>query len=164
MMSAHPREPLLDLDEVLAILNRISLFGGLDDRQLYEVFRQLQCTQYTKGEFVFREGDAPSDIYIVQSGSVELVLDADGMALAEAEFGVGACFGETAVIGIEPHTASAVVKENAELIILPRTALFDFWDTDKALFGMLVLNIAREACRRLARADEVLLHYVGKGR
>ena len=119
----------------------------------------METTEYAKGEFVFEAGDAPSDIYIVWAGSVELVLDAEGEALAEAVLGVGECFGETAVIGIERHSASAVAKEDTKLIVLPREVLFDLWESDKELFGMLVLNIAREACRRLHRADEILLHY-----
>lgn len=158
---AEPKtdEPLVNVEEVVSILNRISIFGGLDDKQLYDVFGVLRKVRYGRGKFIFEEGDPPSDIYIVQSGSVEIVLDAEGERLAEAVFGVGECFGEVSVIGIQNHTAGAVAREETELIVLPREALFKFWDTDKALFGMLVLNIAREACRRLHRADEVLLHY-----
>jgi len=158
---ARPRAsiPLLEIEKVLPILNRIALFGGLSDKQLYTVFRLLERVHYDRGEFIFEAGDPPSDIYIVWTGSVELVLDAGGNSLAEAVFTVGECFGETAVIGIERHTASAVAKEDTELIVLPREGLFSLWDTDKEVFGMLVLNIAREACRRLGRADEVLLHY-----
>jgi CRP/FNR family cyclic AMP-dependent transcriptional regulator len=157
----HPREPMSpeDIDDVLSILNRISLFGGLSDAQLQMLFAQLQRSHYPAGEFIFREGDAPSDIYIVRRGSVELVLDADGSRLAEAAFGVGMCFGETAVVGIAPHTASALAREDTELIVLPREALFALWEEDKELFGMLALNIAREACRRLQQADKVLLRY-----
>jgi CRP/FNR family cyclic AMP-dependent transcriptional regulator len=148
-----------DIEDVLSILNRISLFGGLSEAQLRAVFSHLRQSHYPAGEFVFREGDQPSDIYIIRCGTVEMVLDADDRRLAEAVFTVGMCFGETAVIGIAPHTASAITREDTDLIVLPREALFALWETDKELFGMLVLNIAREACRRLQQADRVLLRY-----
>ena len=151
--------PLVDVESVLPIVSKISLFGGLTEAQLGTLLRLLETVRYAKGEFVFEAGDAPSDIYIVWTGSVELVLDATGEALAEAVLGVGECFGETAVIGIERHSASALANENTKLIVLPRQALFDLWESDKALFGMVMMNIAREACRRLHRADEILLHY-----
>ena len=151
--------PLVEVENVLPIVSKISLFGGLSDTQLYAIFRLLETVAYEKGEFIFEAGDEPSDIYIVRTGSVELVLDVEGDPLAEAVFGVGECFGETAVIGIERHTASALAKEDTELIVLPRQALFDLWESDKELFGMVMMNIAREACRRLHRADEILLHY-----
>ena len=158
---AKPRAsiPLLEVENVLPIVSKIALFGGLSDKQLYTIFRLLETTDYDQGEFIFEAGDAPSEIYIVWQGSVELVLDAEGSGLVEAVFGVGECFGETAVIGIERHTAAAVAKEDTKLIVLPREGVFGLWETDKELFGMLVLNIAREACRRLHRADEILLHY-----
>jgi CRP/FNR family cyclic AMP-dependent transcriptional regulator len=158
---AQPRLSLspADIDDVLTILNRISLFGALTDAQLRTLFPLLQHTHYAPGDLIFEEGDAPSDIYIVRRGSVELVLDVNGARLAEAVFTMGMCFGETAVIGIAPHTGSALARENTELIVLPRKALFGLWESDKELFGMLVLNIAREACRRLQQADKVLLRY-----
>jgi CRP/FNR family transcriptional regulator, cyclic AMP receptor protein len=159
MADPHPTDGPLKIDEILPILNDISIFGGLTNEQLAAVFAVLERTHYAKGEFVFEEGDPPSDIYIVQKGSVELVLEVDGDYLAQTVFPVGHCFGETAVIGIERHTAGAVAKEDTDLIVLPREGLFGLWDTDKELFGMLILNIAREACRRLHNVDEALLHY-----
>ncbi|MHC4563117.1 MAG: cyclic nucleotide-binding domain-containing protein [Planctomycetota bacterium] len=163
---AKPRAsiPLVEVEKVLPIVSKIALFGGMSDAQLYTIFRLLQTTHYAKGEAIFEAGDEPSDIYIVWEGRVELILGPIGSGLAEAVFGVGESFGEAAVIGIERHTASAIATEDTELIVLPRQALFDLWDSDTELFGMLVLNIAREACRRLCRADEVLLHYFANGR
>ena len=159
MTEPRPSSPLLEIDEILPILNEISLFGALTDAQLATVFKLLRKTRYAKGEFVFEEGDPPSDIYIVWRGSIELVLEVEGDYLVQAIFPVGHCFGETAVIGIERHTASAVAREDTDLIILPREGLFGLWESDKELFGMLILNIAREACRRLHSVDEALLHY-----
>jgi len=159
MTEPRPSSPLLDIEEIRPILNEISLFGALSDEQLATVFGLLRRTHYAKGEFVFEEGDQPSDIYIVWKGSIELVLKVNGDYLAQTVFPVGHCFGETAVIGIERHTAGAVAKEDTDLIVLPREGLFGVWDTDKELFGMLILNIAREACRRLHSVDEAMAHY-----
>jgi CRP/FNR family cyclic AMP-dependent transcriptional regulator len=158
-MKNRPTEPLLEIEEVLPILNEIAVFGGLDDKQLYTVFRLLEKTHFEKGDFIFERGDPPSHIYIVWAGRVELLLDLGGSYLAENIFTVGQCFGETAAIGIEPHTASAMAMVPTDLIVLPIKSLFAIWESDKALFGMLVLNIAREACRRLNKTEETLLHY-----
>jgi len=149
----------LEIEEVLPILNEIAIFGGLSDKQLYTLFRLLEKVHYPKGEFVFEKGDPPSHIYIVWKGSVELLLNMDGSYLAETVFTVGQCFGETSAIGIQPHTANAVAIEDTDLIVLSIRAFFSTWETDKELFGMLALNIAREACRRLSKADQTLLHY-----
>lgn len=158
-MRKQPVEQLLEIEDILPILNDISIFGGLSDSQLYTVFRLLEKTHFGQGEFVFERGDPPSHIYIVWKGRIELLLDVGGSFLAETVFAVGDCFGETSAIGIAPHTANAMAVEPTDLIVLSTRALFEIWEQDKAIFGMLVLNIAREACRRLNKADETLLHY-----
>ena len=151
---------LLDIDEVLPILNEISIFAGLSDAQLYELFKLLQKTRYSAAEKIFEEGEQPSHIYIVQSGGVKLVVNAEDTPLELIVFEEGQCFGETSVIGIQPHAATAVCVEDTELIVLSRNALLSLYKSDLEMFSTLVLNIAREACRRLAKTDVILLHYV----
>jgi CRP/FNR family cyclic AMP-dependent transcriptional regulator len=77
-------------------------------------------------------------------------------------FEEGYCFGEASVIGIQPHKGTAIAVEDTELIVLSRNALLSIYDSDKDLFSILILNIAREVCRRLHESDEILLHYVLK--
>ena len=57
-------------------------------------------------------------------------------------------------------TSSALAAADTDLIVLDRHALLSIFELDKELFSLLILNIAREACRRLHKADDVLLHYV----
>ena len=167
-MSDEQKEPseerrsysLLEIDEVLPILNEISIFAGLSDVQLRKLFQLLRKTSYKAGEKVFEEGEEPSHIYIVQSGSVKLVVNAEDTPLELIVFEEGQCFGETSVIGIQPHAATAVCVEDTELIVLSRNTLLSLYKSDLELFSTLILNIAREACRRLAKTDEILLHYV----
>ena len=111
---AKPRVdmPMVEVADVLAILNKIALFGGLTDEQLHTVFGLLKKTRYARGEFIFEEGDEPSDIYIVFGGSVELLLEVDGDYLAEAVFGVGDCFG-----GLLRCEASAATGEQCNRIL-----------------------------------------------
>ena len=153
-------DPLVNIDAILPILSKIAIFGGLNDHQLYEVFRLLKTASYAQGEYVYKQGEAPSHIYIIKSGEIRIVSDAKGVTLELASFRTGDCFGETAVIGIQAHSSSAVAVEPTELIVLKHGALLNIFDTDKELFGLLVLNIARETARRLNRLDEVLVQYV----
>ncbi len=152
--------PCLNVDDILPILSKISIFAGLSEKQLYSLFRLLEKTHYEAGEIIFNEGEEPSHIYIVQSGSVKLVVDAKQTPLELIVFEAGRCFGETSVIGIQPHAATAISVGDTELIVLSRDALLSLFKTNLELFSILILNIAREACRRLHKTDEILMHYV----
>ncbi len=150
----------VDIDEVLPILNEISIFAGLSGGQLRKLVQLLDKVCYRAGDVIFEQGTKPSHIYIVLKGRVKIVANADGTPLELVVFEPGRCFGETSVIGIQPHAASAIATENTELIVLSRSALLNLFKSDIELFSVLILNIAREACRRLHRTDEIILHYV----
>ena len=45
--------PLLEVENVLSILNKISLFGGLSEKQLYSLFKLLKTVSYKSGEIIF---------------------------------------------------------------------------------------------------------------
>jgi len=152
--------PLLDIEEILPILNKISIFAGFSHKQLCTLFRLLEKARYKAGEYIFHEGQQPSHIYIVKSGGVKLVANANQTPLELIVFEEGQCFGETSVIGIQPHEATAISIKETELIVLSRNALLSLFKIDLELFSILILNIAREACRRLHKTDEILMHYV----
>lgn len=150
----------LHKEDVTSILGTIALFGGLDEKELRILFSRLERLTYAEGEIIFSEGDEPTYIYIIRSGKVKIVANLNTEPYELAEFSNGQCFGETALIGIQPHTASAIAVEPVELIVLTGEALRGIFKKEKTLFGKLILNIAREACRRLHKADETMLHYV----
>ncbi len=153
-------EPVLDIENVLAILGKISILAGLTDSQLYTLFRLLRKITYKANEVVFEQGDQPSHIYIVKKGRVKLVVWKDQVPYELAAFEEGNCFGEASVIGIQPHKGTAIAAIDTELIVFSRDALLSIYKSDKELFGILILNIAREVCRRLHASDDILLHYL----
>ena len=40
--------PLLDIENVLPILNKITIFGGLNDAQLFKIFKILEKVEYNQ--------------------------------------------------------------------------------------------------------------------
>ncbi|MFH1715831.1 MAG: cyclic nucleotide-binding domain-containing protein [Planctomycetota bacterium] len=149
-----------DINDILPILNEISIFAGLSDKQLRKLVGFLERVRYKSGERVFAEGDQPSYIYIVMSGRVKLVIGAEQTPLELVVFKEGECFGETSVVGIQSHAATTIAVEDTELLVLSRNTLLSLLKSDLELFSILILNIAREACRRLHKTDQILLHYV----
>lgn len=160
----RPLEPLLDVERIIPFLNKISIFGGLDDKQLYTLFRQLRMVKYRKDEIIIHQGTQANYIYVIASGRVKVYLEEDHQALELVEFSQGNCFGETSLIGILAHTANVIAEEDTELIVLSGKALHEFYKTDLELFSKIILNIARESCRRLSRTDDAMLHFALKDR
>ena len=74
-----------------------------------------------QGEQVFVEGDLGSEMYIVQSGTVRIYREVEGVKQELAVMEKGDFFGEIAVLEGLPRSASAEALENAELIEINST-------------------------------------------
>jgi len=58
-----------------------------------------------------------------------------------------------------------LIVKPTELIVLEPGKLLNIYETDKEIFGLLILNIARETSRRLHQSNEALIqHMVSKNK
>jgi len=151
--------PLLDAAKIQSILSKISLLGGLSDTQLKTVLGELRTLNVKKDDVIFRQNEQPTYIYIVLSGQIKTFSECNGTTLELFIVEPGQCFGETSLIGIQPHSVTAVALDDCELVVLSRDALLTLFEKDKELYSMLVLNIAREASRHLRDSREHFIEY-----
>lgn len=149
--------------EIREILDKISIFGGLSEDQQKRMTALLKTITYERGDYIFRQEEEASYIYIIRSGKVQIISESPESKCLLAVFVTGDCFGETSILGIQPHSASAIAADKTVLMVLERKVLISIFETDKELFGLLVLNIARETCRRLHHIDEILRAKCGIG-
>jgi CRP/FNR family transcriptional regulator, cyclic AMP receptor protein len=150
---------VLSIDEQLETLKHVTIFSGFTNEDLRYLCKNCTLVEAPKGECIIDEGSEASEILIILSGHVTIVLNLADDPIEIMEFGPGSCIGETSVIGIQTHSASAVVTENAILLVLLRQVLMQLFDNNKSLFSLLILNMARELARRLHHTDQILLHY-----
>lgn len=149
--------PLKNCREVYSILSQIAIFGGATEVQQEEIFRRLESGIIPKGEHIFHKGDDASHIYIVKSGEVELSIPGNEVTIQKKKLGIGECFGQVALMSMQPHAVSAMACETSEIIVLSRRALHQLRHEDITLFALLMMNIARELARRLIFTDKMLL-------
>lgn len=152
--------PLQEIDSVVPILSKISLWGGLTDEQQAGIYRRLEIGAFKKGDVIFSKGDEPLYIYIVKAGVVEIVASGEGVSLRKEAIDVGGCFGVIALMAVQRYAATAMAAEDTELMVLSRQGLLDLYHEDTRLFALLMMNIAREIARKLTATDVVLLECV----
>lgn len=75
-----------------------------------------------KGTVLFREDEHGKEMYVLQSGRVQLSKTIRGEEEVIAELGPGEFFGEMSILNDKPRSATAVVTEDAQLLALdPKT-------------------------------------------
>jgi len=89
---------------------------------MVKVRRYYQRT-LSPGETVFDEGDPGDQLYVIQSGEVELVRETASKQRVVARLGPGDFFGELGVVMGEPRSSRAVAVNTTRLIALDRETL-----------------------------------------
>lgn len=136
-----------------AISQNSALFGGLDERELACVLDQCHLLTARAGETIYRAGDLPGAIYLLLDGGVDLRLDTPAASLVKESLQRGASFGDAALIGIMPHTDTALCTTASEVLVLPTAGLARLQAQWPGLFSHLLLNLARDFSRRLLQHD-----------
>ena len=149
--------PLIDLDSVCSIIAQLRLFGGVTEAQRETIFRRMELWLLRAGEVVFHKGDEPLHLYIVKSGKIDLQITEDEVVIHKHELQVGECFGESSLMSMHRHTATATAAVESEILVISRKALIDLKHEDLELFALLMMNLARELARRLYLTDQMLL-------
>jgi len=130
-------------------LRRCALFAKVDDETLELCASSLRVRRYRKNEIIFHQGDPGDSLYIIESGSVKIVLPSpegeEGAIIATLMR--GDFFGELALLDGAPHSATAVAIESTEALVLRRDRFEDLVETQpqlrKALFASLVTELRR---------------------
>ena len=143
-------------------LQSVTIFAGIRARDLQALLDDCEIIEYAANEVIIREGTPATEIYVILKGTVKVMLAYDNEPLEIIQLGQGNCIGEASVIGIINHSASVVAIEPTALLVVSRRALMHIFNTNKEMFSLLILNIARELARRLHRTDELLLNFFKK--
>jgi CRP-like cAMP-binding protein len=120
-----------------------------------EKLAKLSGKGFTPGQNIFAQDDPGSEMYIVQSGGVDIIRQASGGEELLASLGPGEFFGEMALVDERPRsaTARAAAEEGAVLVSVNRDFLFRYAEKDTG-FVMMVLSALSA---RLESTDSLLL-------
>ncbi|MGJ8653890.1 MAG: Crp/Fnr family transcriptional regulator [Opitutaceae bacterium] len=153
-----PLEPLSDLNTVMPILSKISFLGGIVEEKLEVIARYFKIARYHEGQYIAKQGEEPSHLYIILDGRVELQITDQSVTVAKREFNVGDCFGEVAMLSLINNMASFVAAEDSRLVLLSRRDLNHLRGEAPDVFCQLMVNLARDLARKLQFTDAMLLH------
>src|SRR3954470_20164289 len=78
--------------------------------------------EFPRGTTLFREGEPGKEMYVLQAGKVAISKKVRDVEKILATLGPGEFFGEMAIISNKPRNASAIVADDAKLLVIdPKT-------------------------------------------
>ena len=117
----------------------------------------MEAKTYPAGSILFQEGDSGDIAYLVESGSVEISRGEGKARTVLGKVGVGAMFGEMALVSDQKRMATATATVETVCILVPREAFRAEMNKSSAFVRAMLFNLighVRAMSERLEEQDE----------
>lgn len=135
------------------LLASVPMFSSLNEEELKNFASLWRVRRYKKNEFIFKKDDTAQAIYLIQSGSVSILLTAlhhQEILLSILE--KGNFFGELTLFDNVPRTATAKAVTSCTLLELPRSSFITFLKTHTDV----AIEMLSELGKRLRHANDLV--------
>ena len=132
------------------VLSRVWLFSGLNEGQLEAVSSFTFQKTFAPGELIVEEGRTGNGLYVIMSGKVNVVKDwgADSERVI-ATRGPEDFFGEMALLGEWPRTASVIAIDEVECVGIDRWVFL----TQLENYPQMGIKMLQVIAQRLRESD-----------
>ena len=149
----------MDFDRRELLLAEFALCRGLVPEDLQALAARLGRLEVPAGQVLFREGDAGDRLYLLARGAIHIVA-ADRHDNARLHrivtFSPGAAFGEMAMLGHGPRSATAVADVDSVVHVLTTADLAVLAQARPQVETLILANLARHLSDRLRVTTEAL--------
>jgi small-conductance mechanosensitive channel/CRP-like cAMP-binding protein len=132
MMHDDGAQPTIEAVErnMLAELRQVDFLRPLDDEELKLLVPEVTVQKFGAGEAIVREGDQGDSLFIIRSGTVEVVAtNSDGQQVHIRDLARPAFFGEIALMTGEARNATVRARTDAELLELDHDGFSELFKT-----------------------------------
>jgi CRP-like cAMP-binding protein len=96
------------------LLKKVTLFGGLDDKEAKKLAPLFKERQFSAGEAMAEEGKHGIGFFVIESGTAKVTVHGE----ERTTLGPGSYFGEVALIDDGPRTATVTAESDVKVHVL----------------------------------------------
>jgi cAMP-dependent protein kinase regulator len=126
------------MDEKLALLAKVPLLAGLNEKDLVQVGRLAEEVDVPAGKVLTTEGESGEEFFVILDGTVEITRDGERIR----ELGEGEFLGELALLGNVPRSATATTVAPAKLLVLGHREFRSLLTDHPEVQGRLLRSVA----------------------
>ena len=135
---------------ILNIIKGCPLFYELYDEEIMHIVEKCRVLNLQPDDVIFKDGDNGQEIYLILSGSAQVKKGTYSLANLRK----GDLFGEMVLLKENTRNASVISDNYTDVLIINYSDIFDFYESNKKIFSILMLNLARLMSTRLKKAGE----------
>ena len=135
-------------------LRSLTIFSDLDKNEFEIVYKRVFEQSIKKGSLLFVEGEPGELLYIIMSGSVEIIKKTkDNEKMVLATMGANDIVGEMSLIDSEPRTATARTSADSVLMIT-KQKFNEILQSDPRIAAKILMGLLKIISRRLRIMDK----------
>ena len=143
------------------LLRNVAIFRDLDDGELARVSEVCREQRFNSGEYIFREGESGSRLYLIVEGEVRISRDVPGSGEeALAVLKPGTVFGEMAVFDRSERSTDAICSGETLCITIARSDFELLLDFNRDLAYKVLWAIVRMLSSRLRSTNDSLRSFL----
>ncbi|OWM71715.1 hypothetical protein CDL15_Pgr005903 [Punica granatum] len=122
-----------------SLVDNVYLFQGVSDDLLFQLVSEMKAEYFPPNEDVILQNEAPTDFYVLVSGSVELSVLKNGVEQVVREAKTGDLCGEIGVLCYRPQLFTVRTKRLSQLLRLNRTTFLNIVQSNVG-DGTIIMN------------------------
>jgi CRP-like cAMP-binding protein len=122
-------------------------FKGLTKSEINRIIDAGVVHMVDAGKLLFRKGDIGHEMFIVLTGTIEIIDEYETKRKVLADLGPGEIFGEMAMFDRRERSAHAFAKERSQVLVLSEEVLTRL--LEKKIPRRFLTNIIAVLCHRL---------------
>jgi SulP family sulfate permease len=134
-------------------LEGVSILRDFTRDQIAVLADHLERVEWPADHVIFKQGDPGSDLFLVSRGHASVYLTIEAGRVRLVTFAPGSVFGELAILGHGPRSATVTADEPMVAFSLSAKAFAALRERDPDVAIKLVSALARELSDRLRRAN-----------
>ncbi|KAK9273970.1 hypothetical protein L1049_018784 [Liquidambar formosana] len=122
-----------------SLVDRVYLFRGVSNDLLFQLVSEMKPEYFPPKEDVILQNEAPTDLYVLVTGAVDLIATMNGIEQVVGEAKTGDVFGEVGLLCYRPQFFTVRTKRLSQLLRLNRTAFLNIVQANVG-DGAIIMN------------------------
>ncbi len=149
------------MPDTVALLRGVAIFQDLDDGELARVAEVCRVKEFVSGEYVFKEGEAGSRLYLIFEGEVRISRMVPGSGEeALAVLKTGSLFGEMSVFDRSERSTDAISHGGTKVLTISRSDFELLLDFNREIAYKVLWSVTRLLSGRLRATNDSLRSFL----
>jgi CRP/FNR family cyclic AMP-dependent transcriptional regulator len=140
-------------------LSKVLLFKYLSPQEVNWMLVKWRPREISKDTVIIKEGTTGDEMFIIESGQVEVQLTRGDLVLILSELGEFSFFGEMALLTDKPRSATVKAKTDCRALVLKKSDFMEIVNENPKIAAKFLLAMGEDLSNRIMTTNANLENY-----